>query len=121
MKFLPFLLALAVASTSVLAQSMPPGHPPTGAAKDGKAAPEVQLSQKAKVLSTMDAGGYTYIEVTQNKKTAWLAGPKTVVKKDDVVRFDEGMVMTDFTSPTLKRTFAKITFVGRLVVTNEKE
>lgn len=121
MNFLPLLLALAVVSTSALAQSLPAGHPPVGAAKDGKGAPEAQLLQKAKVLSTIDAAGYTYLEVTQNKKTLWLAGTKVAVKKGDVIRFDDGMVMTNFESKTLKRTFPRVTFVSRVVVTNEKE
>jgi hypothetical protein len=69
----------------------------------------------------MDAGGYTYLEVTQNKKTIWLAGPKMVVKKGDIVRFDDGMVMTNFESKTLKRTFPAVTFVSSVVVSKEKE
>jgi hypothetical protein len=121
MKSIFFLLALTVASASVHAQSMPSGHPAIGAAKDAKAAPEAQLPQKAKVLSTMDAAGYTYLEVTQNKKTLWLAGPKVAAKKGDVIRFDDGMVMTNFESKTLKRTFPAITFVNMVVVTKEKE
>ena len=121
MKFLPFLIALAVASTTALAQSLPSGHPAAGASKDGKGAAEAPLPQKGKVLSTMDAAGYTYLEVTQNKKTIWLAGPKIAVKKGDVVRFEDGMVMTNFESKTLKRTFPAITFVNRVAVVNEKE
>jgi hypothetical protein len=122
MKYLPFVLALAIVSTSVFAQSLPPGHPPTtGAAKDGKGASEAQLPQKAKVLSTIDAAQYTYLEVTQNKKTIWLAGPKVAAKKGDIVRFDDGMVMTNFESKTLKRTFPSVTFVNNVVVSKEKE
>jgi hypothetical protein len=121
MKSLSVLLALVLASTSALAQSPPAGHPPMGAAKEGKGAPEAQLPQKAKVLSTIDAAGYTYLEVMQNKKTVWLAGPKVVAKKGAIIRFDDGMVMTNFESKTLKRTFPSVTFVNRVVVTNEKE
>jgi len=121
MKSIPLLLALTLVSASVFAQSLPAGHPPMGAAKDGKGAPEAQLPQKAKVLSTIDAAGYTYLEVTQNKKTIWLAGPKVAAKKGDVIRFDDGMVMTNFESKTLKRTFPAVTFVNSVVVTKEKE
>lgn len=92
-----------------------------GMAKDAKAAPAGQLPQKAKVLSTIDAGQYTYIEVAQNKKTLWLAGTKVAVKKGDIIRFDEGMVMTNFESKTLKRTFPSVIFVNSVVVTKEKE
>jgi hypothetical protein len=91
------------------------------APKDGKGAPEIKLTQKAKVLSTIDTDKYTYIEVTQNKKTLWLAGAKVAVKKGDVIRFDDGMVMTNFESKTLKRTFPSVTFVNSVAVTKEKE
>jgi hypothetical protein len=121
MKLFPLLLALAAVSTAAFAQSLPSGHPTIGAAKEGKGAPEAPLPQKAKVLSSIDAAGYTYLEVMQNKKTLWLAGTKVAVKKGDVIRFDDGMVMTNFESKTLKRTFPSVTFVSRVVVTNEKE
>jgi len=91
------------------------------AKKAGRGAPEAALAQKAKVLSTIDAAGYTYIEVMQNKKTIWLAGSKVAVNKGDVIRFDDGMVMTNFESKTLKRTFPSVTFVNRVVVSKEKE
>ena len=121
MKSLLLLTALAVVSISAFAQALPSGHPAMGAAKDGKSAPEAQLAQKAKVLSTIDAAGYTYLEVVQNKKTLWLAGPKVVAKKGDVIRFDDGMVMKNFESKTLKRTFPEVTFVNMVIVTKEKE
>jgi hypothetical protein len=121
MKSLSFLLVLATFSTVVLAQQMPAGHPPMPAKSDAKGAPAAQLPQKAKVLSSIDTAGYTYIEVTQNKKTLWLAGTTVAVKKGDVIRFDDGMVMTNFNSKTLNRTFPSVTFVNRVVVTNEKE
>jgi hypothetical protein len=115
------LLVLALVSTLVLAQPLPAGHPPMATKSEGKGAPDAQLPQKAKVLSAIDAAQYTYIEVTQNKKTLWLAGTKVAVKKGDVIRFDDGMVMTNFNSKTLNRTFPSVTFVNRVIVTNEKE
>ncbi len=118
MKSLLLTLALAVAGTAY-AQALPPGHP----AMDTKAqtAGDAQLPQKAKVLSTVDAKPYTYLEVSQNKKTLWLAANATPAKKGDVIRFDDGMVMTNFHSKTLNRTFPSVLFVNRVVVTKEKE
>lgn len=121
MRFLPLLLAPAVFSSLAFAQPLPAGHPPTAAKSEGKGVPHAQLPQKAKVLSSIDAAGYTYLEVTQNKKTLWLAGTMVAVKKGDVIRFDDGMVMTNFNSKTLNRTFPSVTFVNRVLVTNEKE
>ncbi len=121
MKSFLLTLALAVFSAAVLAQSLPPGHPPMSMKKESKGAPEAPLPQKAKVLSSIDAAQYTYIEVLQNKKTLWLAGNAVKVKKGDVIRFDDGMVMKDFHSKVLNRTFPAVTFVNRVVVTSEKE
>jgi hypothetical protein len=121
MKSLPVLLTLAVFSSLALAQPLPPGHPPMETKSEGKGVPEAQLPQKAKVLSTIDAAPYTYLEVTQNKKTLWLAANAVPVKKGDVIRFDDGMVMTNFHSKTLNRTFPSVTFVSRVLVTKEKE
>jgi hypothetical protein len=88
---------------------------------EGKGVPEAQLPQKGKVLSAIDAAPYTYLEVTQNKKTLWLAANAVPAKKGDVIRFDDGMVMTNFHSPKLNRTFPNVTFVNRVVITKEKE
>lgn len=121
MKTVSCLLVLAAVSTVALAQPLPAGHPPTATKGAGTGLSDAQLPQKAKVLSSIDAAGYTYLEVTQNKKTLWLAGTQVAVKKGDVIRFDDGMVMTNFNSKSLNRTFPSVTFVNRLVVTKEKE
>ena len=121
MKSFPVLLALAFFSASALAQPLPAGHPSTSAKTAGKGGPELQLPQKAKVLSIIDAAPYTYLEVSQNKKTLWLAANAVPAKKGDVIRFDDGMVMTNFHSKTLNRTFPSVLFVNRVVVTKEKE
>ena len=121
MKFFPLLLALAIFSASAAAQPLPAGHPGVDTKQGGKAAPEMQLPQKARVISTIDAAPYTYLEVMQNKKTLWLAANAVPAKKGDVIRFDNGMVMTDFHSKTLNRTFPSVLFVSRVVVTKEKE
>ena len=121
MKFLPVLLALAIFSAFAVSQPLPAGHPSVDAKKEGKGATEAQLPQKARVLSTIDAAPYTYLEVTQNKKTLWLAANAVPAKKGDVIRFDDGMVMTNFHSKTLNRTFPSVLFVNRVVITKEKE
>ena len=122
MKTFPALLALAVFSASVaLAQPLPAGHPSVDTKTAGKGAPEAQLPQKGKVLSTIAAAPYVYVEVSQDKKTLWLAANALPLKKGDVIRFDNGMVMTNFHSKTLNRTFPSVLFVNSVVVTKEKE
>jgi len=119
MKFHPLLLVLTAFSTTAIAADVPPGHPAMDAKKPGQAAPAAQLPQKGKVLSVIDVPQYTYLEVAQDKKTIWIAGPTVAAKKGDVVRFDDGMVMNNFHSKTLNRDFPSISFVSRVVVTKE--
>ena len=121
MKTFSIFLMFAVLSASAFAQALPGGHPPVDAKKDARGVPDAQLPQKAKVLSTIDAAPYTYLEVTQNKKTLWLAATAVPAKKGDVIRFDDGMVMTNFHSKTLNRTFPSVIFVSRVVITKGKE
>ena len=67
---------------------------------------------KGKVLSTMDSGGYTYIEVDEKGQKLWLAVMQTKVNVGDVVEFADTPPMVNFQSKTLKRTFDKIIFAS---------
>ncbi|HJV81402.1 hypothetical protein [Noviherbaspirillum sp.] len=112
-----FALTALFASAAVNAAPLPAGHPAPSAA-DAQGLPE--LTQTGKVVSTLDAKEYTYIEVAQDKKTIWLAAPATQLKKDTVIRFEDGAVMTNFRSKLLNRTFDSVMFVNRVVVANKK-
>ncbi len=114
MRSIAILFALTVFSAPAIAAA------PSGAAS-AERSPASQLPQKGKVLSVLDAGMYTYVEVSQDKKTLWLAAPAVATKKDDIIRFSDGLVMTNFHSKTLNRDFESVIFVDRAVVTNEKE
>lgn len=100
------------------ASKMPPNA--TGLPKSMQTAPLPPLTQKAQVLSTINVSQFTYLEVTQDNNTRWLATTTSTAKKGDTIQFDNGTVMTNFTSKILNRTFPSITFVGRVVVSNEK-
>lgn len=114
-----FALAALVASVSTHA-APPPGHPSPAAAADMMKLPasmaDDELSQKGKVVSTLDANEYTYIEVAQDKNTVWVAAPKVDLKKGSTIRFEDGAVMTNFRSKLLNRTFPTVMFVNRVVV-----
>lgn len=110
-------LTLLLASLSLAANAAPPpGHPSVDSAIAARALAESRLPQKGTVLSVIDAPGYTYIEVKQGEKTQWLAAQTVAVKKGDAIRFDNGALMTDFHSKTLKRTFAEVLFVSQVAV-----
>lgn len=119
MKFHPALLVPILFSIAASAADVPPGHPPMDVKKPVQGTPAAQLPQKGKVLSVINVPSYTYLEVAQDKKTLWIAGPTMAAKKGDVVRFEDGMVMSNFHSKTLNRDFASIAFVSQIVVTKE--
>jgi hypothetical protein len=68
-----------------------------------------------KVLETINSGGYTYAKVDEGGNTYWIAGPQTNLTVGSSVSFIEQMVMTDFTSKSLNRTFDQIVFVTAIV------
>lgn len=74
-------------------------------------------THKGKVTTTMDAGGYTYIEFEEKGKKLWAAAPKFVVSVGDTIEFSKAMPMKNFHSKTLNRTFESILFVGGIKVT----
>jgi hypothetical protein len=126
MKIIAAVLALsAVLASAAAIAAAPTGHPSTNEAaaalKKPKQTPDADLPRKGQVLSTIDATQYTYIEVVEDKKTIWLAAPTVVVKKNNIIRYDDGSEMSNFHSKTLNRTFPSIIFVNRVVVSKEKE
>ncbi|MBI3567807.1 MAG: hypothetical protein HY084_06340 [Gemmatimonadetes bacterium] len=116
MKLIHSLFALAlVAGAAGAARAQSPHSAPR------QGAPGAQVPNTGKVVTVIDVPQYTYIEVEQaDKKTVWIAAPTVKVKKGDLIRFDVQMEMNDFTSSTLKRTFKRILFVGRVTQATEK-
>jgi len=69
-------------------------------------------SLSGKVVETMSSGGYTYVSLENNGKKTWVAIPATAIKVGQQVACQPGMVMQNFTSKTLNRTFETIIFSG---------
>ena len=116
MRSLLTILALVIFAVPAVA-AIPSIQPSAGhmAGKMQFAANE-QLPHKGKVLSSIDASIYTYIELSENGKTVWIAAPTIAVKKGDMVGFDNGAPMSNFYSKSLNRTFETVYFVGKAVV-----
>lgn len=74
-----------------------------------------------KIVQTMNAGTYTYAEVEAGGKTVWAAAPRTEVAVGDLVVVPVGMLMKNFTSKTLERTFDEIYFVPSLRKPGDEE
>lgn len=64
------------------------------------------------VTETMNSGGYTYVQLDRKGTKEWFAVPESLVRVGDEIQLLPGVQMGSYTSPTLKRTFDKITFSG---------
>jgi len=68
------------------------------------------------VVTTMNAGSYTYLEVETKSGRYWAAAPQLELAVGDQVDVAPGSEMKDFFSPTLKRTFDSILFTSSVKV-----
>ncbi len=67
------------------------------------------------ITETMDAGGYTYVQIDTGSEKLWVAGPQTAgLEPGAKISVPRGMEMTDFRSATLDRTFPSIYFVNAI-------
>lgn len=81
-----------------------------------------QQKHRGVVLETFNVEGYTYMQIKDEKEVKWIASPLLEVKKGDIVETSFGMLMPDFESKTLNRTFKEIYFVtyAKVVTPSEK-
>ena len=99
-------LFISIAAFSSNAQAFKKADPATAGASQ---------NLSGKVLETMDSGGYTYMKVDTGKGQPWVAIPQAKVTVGEEIAYQPGMVMNNFSSKTLNRTFDSIVFSGGLV------
>lgn len=63
-----------------------------------------------KVLEILNAGGYSYLNLDKGTEKVWVAVPAVNVKVGDQASVVYSMLMTNFNSKTLNRTFDKLIF-----------
>jgi hypothetical protein len=84
----------------------------------GKAVQESAATASAdtsrEVLETLDSGGYTYLKVTDKSGFIWVASRPMKVAVGERVVIGQGMVMNDFRSDSLDRTFKQIVFAEQV-------
>lgn len=68
------------------------------------------------VVETVNTGNYTYVQVDTGSEKVWAAAPAFQVKVGDKVIVPQGMVMKDYHSQTLNRTFDQVYFVSNITV-----
>ncbi len=88
-------------------------QPQTAAAEENH--PQTNNVHVAKVIETMDAAGYTYVKVDEDGQIYWIAGPESKVTVGSNVSYLEQMMMQDFTSKTLNRTFDMLMFTSTII------
>lgn len=82
---------------------------------------KAQSIHKGKVLETFQVENYTYVKIDENSKDIWIAIPKLDVKVGDTIETSEGIIMKDFKSSTLKRTFPEIIFATKASILDPRE
>lgn len=121
MKQLMTLICIATFSLTLLAgcsQETPAPQAETAkpSAQAAPATPEAAHGKAGKVLETMDAAGYTYVQVDTGTEQIWAAAPQFAVKVGDDVVVPEGMPMENYHSNTLDRSFDLVYFVPGVLV-----
>ncbi len=102
-------LAVVASIGFALLNPLPAAANPAGTAKSA-------ASSEGRVLATLDAPGYTYMELENSGKRFWIAASTTRVKVGDRVNYVQSMVMNNFASKTLNRSFDRIIFVTSATV-----
>lgn len=76
----------------------------------------VSNKQQGTVIEIMDSAGYSYIHVDVNGKKIWLAAPTTKLDKGQMIQWNSGEPMQNFSSKSLQRNFEEIFFVSRVEI-----
>tara|TARA_R110001583_G_scaffold412_2_gene3771 strand:- start:15260 stop:15976 length:717 start_codon:yes stop_codon:yes gene_type:complete len=83
--------------------------------------PAQSTTHKIVINEAIDGGGYMYLNVDESENKYWIAITNMAVKVGDTYYYEEGLLMKDFESKELERTFDFITFVNGIRKTEEIE
>jgi len=110
-----FQIALILSITLLLwhpipASSFSQNGSGAGTAEGDQASGITMQAVSGKVVETMDSGGYTYALVEKDGAKTWVALPKSKIAVGNEITCQPGMVMNNFSSPSLNRSFKQIVF-----------
>jgi hypothetical protein len=89
----------------------PPGHPPGQADEHAPGQGGAGIVHTGEVLETIDASRYTYVRLQlRSGEDLWAAIPRAKLAVGEPVAIVQSLVMKDFESKTLKRTFPSVVF-----------
>ena len=113
------LAALSLAACSKDEPTTPAAQTPQTSAPAAMSAPAPTENKtggtSGTVLETMDAAGYTYVQVDSGTSQIWAAAPKFTVAVGDSVIVPDGMPMNYYHSKTLDRNFSVVYFVDSVM------
>lgn len=107
------LLVLGAMAVTLTAVTFPVGAAMCAATAEGTEGATGATIQGT-VVETTNASRYTYVQIDTGKEKIWAAGPMVAVKVGDSVSIAAGEPNKNFHSPTLKRTFTELYFVGAI-------
>jgi hypothetical protein len=81
-----------------------------GTSGGSKASSVTMEAVSGKVVETMNSGGYTYALLKKDGAMTWVALPKSNLAVGNEITCQPGMVMNNFRSPSMNRTFDHIVF-----------
>jgi len=81
--------------------------------------PPAKPTATGEVIEYIEGAGYSYLHLKTDGGDYWIAGTAVQVKKGDMVAYDENVVMHDFYSKSLKRSFDKIVFASHVKVVSK--
>ncbi len=115
------LACLVATATSACGPDPNPSDEPMSRVPDPAAASVAGAPPQSagKVIETIDAGRYTYIQVDYGEKRIWAAAPHFEVSIGDDVIVPSGVAMMDYRSKTLDRAFDLVYFVASVAVTGK--
>ena len=92
------------------ARSFPQNHGGTGTSGGDKTGGITMQTVSGKVVETMNSGGYTYALVDKDGARTWVALPMSMIAVGNEITCKPGMVMNNFHSSSLNRSFEHIVF-----------
>jgi len=111
------LAALLLLWQPLPADSFPQNGGQAGTVGNAKARQITMQEVSGKVLETMSGGGYTYALVEKEGVKTWVALPKTNIAAGDEIACRPGMIMRNFRSTSLNKTFEQIVFSNGVTIT----
>lgn len=114
-----FVAGLALVSFSACSkkEEAPQASAPAATSQPAAEVPKA-AGTAGKVVETMNAAGYTYVQVDDGQKKIWAAAPEFSVAVGDEVIVPDGMPMNDYHSKSLDRDFEVVYFVDSVLNPN---